>query len=264
MLAPLTSESPRTDFWICFKVANKDRLLQMQRGLIYMNSLSYFSELPDEAATAARKDEMEEVFAVLHAGEYNGVTRNIEFSYGSGDDRKTIDAGAQARLKIKFPRPEEVLIYCMGAFSIQELADLNSGELVFDDKFREFGDHVLVIKNSMQFSQRIQHAMDQDTRLYSNPLVNSSHGLVDYEPMDGGAVVKGLFIKPDAYSWQREFRFSFSAPIEALNQDGAYELQIGSIKDISDIVPLQDLISRPMRFKRRRYRMDSGVPKLVE
>ena len=249
----LETEDPRTDFWICFKVSGLERLRQMQSGLIYMNSLKYFASLSDEPALAARKDEMEQYFALLHAGKHGETTYRLELEYGDPDDRKAVDMGQSARMRIYFPKPEELMVYCMGAFSVEELAGAESGDLIFDDRFHEFGDHVLLIRNPMEFANRVQLAINKCPQIYRNPLVTVPYGLVDYVSMESGPVVKGLFKKPSRYNWQREFRFSFGVKQEGLNEEGACELHIGTIDDISSIVPLQPLLEHPLQFKRRIY-----------
>ena len=61
----------------------------------------------------------------------------------------------------------------------------------------------------------------------------------------------GLFRKNKCYSWQREFRFIHGARDEALNSNGAFELQIGDISDISKISSLESFIQKPIKISRR-------------
>lgn len=50
-----------------------------------------------------------------------------------------------------------------------------------------------------------------------------------------------------------EFRISFGVEDYFLNQNGAFELEIGDISDISNIIPVQALIDEPFCFKRRTF-----------
>ena len=41
----IADEPPSDNFWLLFKVSAKQRLEQIQKGLIYMNSIDYFTSL---------------------------------------------------------------------------------------------------------------------------------------------------------------------------------------------------------------------------
>jgi hypothetical protein len=53
----LIADTPPDDkFWLLFKISSKQRLEEMQKGLIYMNSLDYFSSLKGENNMDVRGD----------------------------------------------------------------------------------------------------------------------------------------------------------------------------------------------------------------
>lgn len=64
----MTDAPPNENFWLLFKVSSKQRLEQMQKGLIYMNSLDYFSSLKGESNMDVRGDPHENIHGVLRAG----------------------------------------------------------------------------------------------------------------------------------------------------------------------------------------------------
>ncbi len=251
---PFLAEDPKNDFWLIFKVSSFERLLQMQKGLLYMNSLEYFSTLEDEENIALRVDEKEKVFGTLRAGSNKKGFSTISLKIG---DKKEIDLGSEAILTLEFPRPENTMIFCMGALSDDENGHMPGevdDKIHFDSKFLEFGSHILIITNPMEFGKRISAAIDDNKDLFSSEFFNSGHGLVKYKELEEYSGPIGLFIKDKKYSWQLEYRIAFGAEDHCLNSKGALEFNIGDISDISQITPVQALLDEPISIKRRTYK----------
>lgn len=249
----LEERTPRRQFWLLFKVASKERLLQMQQGLLYMNSLEYFSSLQGEEALALRKDELETTYAQFKAGNHLG---SFTLQMGNGKSKKSVKLNEDAEITFKFPRPKNTMLFCMGA-----LADDDSGKIpgesnnqfYFDKRFLSFGDSILLITAPMVFSDRINRVLQNEKRAFSSPLMNGGFGLVDYLDLSSYSGSVGLFRKHHTYSWQRELRFAFGVENDALNQKGAYEFNIGNISDISQVLPMNALIEKPLELKRRTF-----------
>lgn len=119
------------------------------------------------------------------------------------------------------------------------------------ERFLEFGDHVLIINDNVEFAKRLNSAIASHPHLYSSDYFEGGHGQVDYVDMATHNGIIGLFRKDRKYSWQREYRICFGAKLEALNSKGALELKIGDISDISQIISMRKLISSPIELKRR-------------
>jgi len=218
-----------------------------------MNSIEYFSKLQGEESISLRKDSLEKVYATFKAGKSEKGIRKLLFVVDDNGAKREIEAGENAVLTINFPDPENVMIFCMGA-----LADDSSGIIPgevdgtyeFEKKFCEFGDHILLITNPREFSNRINRSLKMEENAFGSSFFEGGYGLVDYVELDGHSGNVGLFRKGISYSWQREFRISFGINNEALNERGAYEFDVGSITDISQIIKLQSLIDEPLSIKR--------------
>lgn len=250
----LDTTPPRKDFWLLFKVASYERLVQMQKGLLYMNSIEYFSSLKDKEPIALRVDKSEKVYGVLKADSnsigYSTLSLKLE-------NNEELDLGSEAILTAHFPKPQNTMLFCMGALAegqdgvIQGEVD---DKIYFNKKFLEFGSHLLLISNPKEFSDRVNRAIDNEPETFGSKLFHDGYGLVDYKPLENHSGPIGLYVKDSKYSWQMEFRISFGVNDNCLNQNGAYELNIGDITDISQIIPVQVLIDEPFNIKRRTFR----------
>lgn len=246
---------PRKDFWLLFKVSSYERLLQMQSGTLYMNSLDYFSNLKDEEALALRMDELEKVYGVLRAGKNTHGYSTLSIKIGDSDEE--IDLGPEAVLRADFPQPKNMMLFCMGAFADGKdgkIAGETGSSIFFDRRFLEFGSHLLLITNAPEFAKRISLAIGNEAGAFSTVFFHDGYGLVHYKALDNYSGAIGLYTKDLKYSWQLECRISLGVQDQCLNCDGAYELEIGDISDISQIVPVQAMIDHPMTVKRRTYK----------
>lgn len=255
---------PRKDFWVPFKVSSHERLLQMQKGLLYMNSVHYFSNLPGEESLPLRMDESESVYGVLRAGQNSQGYSTL--SVKIGESGKEIDLGPNAVLTAEYPRPKNYMLFCMSSLADGpdgKVPGEHEGKLYLDERFLHFGSHLLLISNPAAFGNRISQAISNKKGIFGSKFFHDGFGLVDYKPLKDHSGPKGLYTKDIGYSWQRELRFAFGVEDHLLNKQGAYELNIGDISDISEIVSVQALVDEPMQVKRRRYRMVNGKPEQV-
>lgn len=151
---PFYDSPPRKDFWTLFKVATQERLLQMQKGLLYMNSLDFFSNLKDEETLPLRADELENVYGVLRAGP-NGQGRHSTLSVRIGEEsEEEIDLGPNAVLTGRIPRPKNCMLFCMSALAYGPdgaIPGEGEGKLYLDRRFLHFGSHLLLISNPSAF-----------------------------------------------------------------------------------------------------------------
>jgi hypothetical protein len=255
---------PQKNCWLMFKAANLERLNQMRSGLLYMNSIEYFSKLPGEESIALRKDELEAVYGVLRAGPVPGGEARLLLKIG--DKGQEIDLGPTAVLTASYPLPKNYMLFCMGALADGEdgvIPGEREGKLHFDSRFLNFGTHMLLITNAPEFGRRLSSAIAKTSGLFRSDYFHEGHGLVEYKDLATYSGAKGLFIKDARYSWQNEFRIVLGAEDHLLNEHGGLELQIGSIEDISQVVSIQALLDTPINVTRRRFRIVNGKPELL-
>ena len=247
---------PRTQPWLLFKVGSAERIEQMRKGLLYMNSLDFFSRLDGEEALSLRKDEQENVFSNLEAKSGEGFRSEIELAYGNGDERKSILLNQGASITLGIPRPSNTFLFCMGAIANDANGKIQreeNGELSLNSRFVEFGDTTLLINSPSEFSKRVSAAIANDKGLFSSPFMEGCYGLVDYVDFQKFSGNIGVFRKDKSYEWQREFRMILGAENEALNPSGAYELNIGDISDICSVLDTKSLTDTSFKVKLRKF-----------
>ena len=108
---------PDKKVFLTFKVADKPRLEEMRKGLIYMNSLSYFSSLEENSSISVRHDPLEKAYSRASSGMGERGYSKLMLKINSTDDNNIIDLGNDAVLTMEFGEPDNIMIFCMSAFA---------------------------------------------------------------------------------------------------------------------------------------------------
>lgn len=249
---------PLKQYWLLMKTAPLERLKQMQKGLIYMNSLEYFSQLKGEEGAKVRSDELESVYAQFQAGvPYNNRRIEINVSHPSFGD---FDIPKGTKVSVSVPSAKNVFIFCfmcIGEDEHKNIRHLDGDKLYIDKRMSQFGSHTLIIEKPSEFFKRYSNAMQNIQGAHINHYMEGGCGMVDYKKMAEHHGKIGLFMKDIEYEWQREYRFVLGAPDKYMNNAGALELNIGDISDISLIVETKLLIDSPFTVKRRVAYLDT-------
>jgi|GEM_PF-569141 len=249
MFPPYT---PDRDAVLLFKVGSFEHLTAMRHGLLYMNSLSYFSKLENEASESLRGDPLESVIGRIHGGPASERSYIFELRTHDG---KILDISENAVLTVEVPDPTNVMIFCFSAITFDEVSNVpihqSDIEITLDKRLTEFGSHALIIGNPQAFSARLNTAIKENPHIYGSKYFQGGYGLVEYMSLEGTSGNIGLFRKDERYSWQKEFRLCFGVKNEGLNSVGAFEFLVGDLSDITTLTPLEPLIKEPIKIKRR-------------
>lgn len=241
--------APNRQCWLLFRASSLSRLRDFQQGKMYMNSVQYFSDLEGEVSQGLRGDLLEKKYLKLHSKINEKKVGGIFIEING----KEIPLGDDASLYLDLPNPKNVFVFCMAAIADGPdgiIPGEKDGKVQLSERFLEFGDHVLIVKNNAEFSRRLNSAIASHPHLYGGECFEGGYGQVEYVDMAVHNGVVGLFRKDRAYSWQREYRICFGAGAEALNENGALELNIGDLTDITQIVSTQQFISEPLILRR--------------
>lgn len=248
---------PNKRYALLMKVSSYENIKKMQSGLLYMNSLDYFSNLRGETGIQVRSDELESTFAKFIAGNKNANRRiELELSHPSVGKLR-VPKGTEVTIGV--PNSKNVFIFCMTCIEQNEDGTLknmvNGDKFYFDRRMKKFGSHVLVIRDAHEFFKRYSKAINKTNEFYIDNLMDEGCGTVTYKNLRNHQGKIGLFLKDKKYSWQREYRFVLGANESALNKRGALELDIGNISDISTIVETRRLITVPITAKHEKMKL---------
>lgn len=248
-LNAIPDRTPNRQCWLLFRAGSFSRLREFQQGKMYMNSVQYFSEMEGESLAGLRRDILEKNYLKLYS-KVNGEKISellIEI------EKEEVSLGDNASLHLDLPSPRNIFVFCMAALADGPDGKIPGevyGEVSLSRRFMEFGSHMLIIKNNVEFSKRLNSAISSHPHLYSSDFFEGGYGQVEYMDTVTHSGLIGLFRKDVEFSWQREYRICFGASSEALNSNGALELNIGDMSDITQIIPMHQLISAPIKLRR--------------
>ncbi|RZK43057.1 MAG: hypothetical protein EOO90_05225 [Pedobacter sp.] len=200
------------------KYSSKERLEQLQKGKMYFNTLKFFEGCDDSFGVG---DRFERVYkqtkgkgAVIDLIKEFG---NISIQMIKQPDGTHISTYRKDDLYIN--------IFCLYSVSSEENFVSLRQNLPLDMK--GFGTHMLIIYNVTEFIKRVKARLSS---LGLNPHL-SPVKYIDVQEHEGSI---SYFEKPLKYSYQKEFRIGIQTKVEQ-----SMTIDIGSIKDISDIVSVE-------------------------
>lgn len=181
-----------------------------EEGCIYMNTLNTFWNIEDGGLRGDQNDGIHSI--------KKGTLGTASIKGGTSLPIRITDWTIEERPI----NPEKINIYSMYALR------WDSGHIQVDTRNIEFGDSTLVITNANEFLKRLSIKLKAAKRRYKCDLISYVSDTYN------GDI--GLFKKTSKYSYQSEWR------IACLGGDGKpLKLRLGSLKDISILVPTQEL-----------------------
>jgi len=188
-------------------------------GIIYMNTFDYFKNCEDKE----KGDQHENINFLGKAGHCEVYLNKHKLSKEGG----FID------VKINAPhlnKPYLTHLFCMS--SIIKGDAKRDDFKIFDDKLKNFGNTLLLIYNPYEFINRLNKALSKgyEDNLFTYQTKRVEY--VDFKIYNGDI---GAFIKDISYSHQKEWRLGINC--NYINQP--FILKIGSLKDISETIPIE-------------------------
>lgn len=226
-------------FSMLIKFQNYNRLADLQQGNIYMKKLQYFIDLEKETQDENKGDKYEGKM----------IINDVNILAVDYETNKPFFNGTCSRISMDFGY-SQCPVFCMFLFDFRncDIKDLGNNHLELTYQFTElqksklkaFGDYALVITNGNEFLNRIKKA-------FIAAGVNFQHGKVLYYSgnklevyqrcaMDEAATA---FLKREKYDFQQEYRLVATD----IDVEDHWYLNIGSIKDISKIVPIDEMLN---------------------
>ena len=209
-------------FFLCKFFEKEKHAADFMAGKLYANKLSYFQSL-EEQERAKRGDKHEGIIAWGQPG----IVR-IEID---GHDISNDLAGPAS---LSSNRLSEFNVVCMHAGHIRKadsrnLEDLSQirKQLLIPTECKKFGKFAVVIKNGLEFLNRVKIAAQLKG-------YRETHGLVKYYDPDTFSGffpgISGAFMKQEQFRLEREYRIVFETG--SIGSD-AIVLDIGNLADIA-------------------------------
>jgi hypothetical protein len=183
-------------------------------GTIYLNTLQYFRTIED---------------AELRGDNYEGISQIKNYPPGDFEISAINFKGKYINIHLK-NAVKQVFgniysLYCISSFAIP-----NPLEFSIDKRVNGFGSHCLMVKDNVEFLNRIEKALQKMDVIYC-------HGFVSYYDRYtiNGEVT--AFQKPNEFAYQNEFRIYVDS-----NADEPLALKIGNLKNIAQIVSTSEIL----------------------
>lgn len=201
------------------KFGNLEHIQELQEeGLLYMNNLPYFWKVEDNELRGDLNDGVSEI--------QRGVKGSLKNEYGSVIPITM----TKWELRILPENADKINIFCMYALRPAR------GTYPINVENNKFGNHTLLITNPNEFINRIQNKVKKE--LIKTNCKYPEASFVEYVANDYKGNI-GLFKKLMKFSYQSEWRFVCYDGI-----GGARKTSIGSLKDISIIIPSEEVNQR--------------------
>ena len=197
------------------KLGQRDHMEQFRKGLLYMNSLTYFRELESDSARADRYE------GATHIFQPKDVVITLS-APGFGDivvDSKDLAAATTLSMNSEL----YCNVYCLHAIT----APVNG--TLFPSKHEWFGDSMVLVINTQEFLNRVVTAAKAQN-------LSGQSKLVEYFDDEAYTGKLNRFWKSSRFAHQREYRIAIDSP----GKDPLI-LEIGDLTDItSEVLQFSD------------------------
>jgi hypothetical protein len=197
----------------------------LRKGLLYMNSLAFFTSLEDPA----RGDPYEGTDSIIQPPDIGEFIIGAQVS--GSEEIRIASSDLAGPIRIAGQRTSSCNIFCMFAIS---------GPIegpIFPKLSQCFGDSYVLFTNTQEFLSRVDAAAKrQGLKGECRP--------VEYYDEIKYSGVTGRFCKRSIYSHQSEYRIALEAAVQ-----GPFHFEIGDLHDItSEVLPL-DCADDVLKFR---------------
>jgi hypothetical protein len=198
-----------------FKFGKRPHIDAFVAGNLYMNPLSYFTELEGDEVRGDRED----MIRWSHQATQLALSMEVDGNFVPINN-------LVGQVRFSHPGDRRANVFCMYAFRDSR------AETLVDPRNFAFGDTYAILVNGDEFLRRVlAAAREQELAV--------TWSLVGYVPRESHTGPMGIFCKFDTFQYQSEFR------IALLPGTGEpYTLSIGDLRDIVLTGPLEQLNSR--------------------
>ena len=211
---------------------HKQHADDFRKGIVFAKPLSYFQKLEGQHGIS-------DPFEGSMYSDEKGIVK-----IGISPD-KMVDITSSLQGPVRFRRINHVNIVCFHLWRIPILMTNNTEPLLDNQKAKEgipiqlqeeFGSHLVVIHNMVEFINRVKTAVEQ---LYANNCVLNYRGdritYEDHKPIVSvnSNSLTAAFYKRKKFAYQNEYRMAFELPAIKQKEERPFKFNIGNIEDIT-------------------------------
>lgn len=246
-----------TDIMFLLKFGKKEHLEDLSNGILYMNDLNFFINYEkndiigdnNEGLMKLHQPSSEKEMILNMVGTKTHDPNYPEFVFGKNTNNYKPNHNHEiVRIELNNPiitRPtniENVNIFSMFAYRYSHF-EYHKRKIIYDDKLTEFeGQYVLLIHKVNEFFSKIKNSLEKEKILYH-------FDLVKYVDENSYAGEMGVFKKYNKYMYQSEFRIACNPTNLKRGKNNEFILNIGSIKDLLSLYPIDFLRKEKIRIK---------------
>jgi hypothetical protein len=205
---------------LLLKLGQKEHMQMLRKGLLYMNSLVFFTSLEADSAQGDPYEGTDSIIQPCHIGEFI-----IDPRIPGLDKIHVVPSDLAGPVRIALQRTSSCNIFCMFAVNRPIKGP------ILPKSYKWFGDSFLLFTHTQEFLSRVISAAKRQG-------LKGEGQLVEYydEMKFSGDFPKGIgrFRKRSIYSHQSEYRIALEAGVQ-----GPFRFEIGDLRDItSEVFPL--------------------------
>lgn len=239
MVAKLVDD--KTFLFIKFK-DNKEHLLSLQEGMLYMNNGKYFKDLENDTGILGIGDKYE----------LSQVINEISFRLINSETQETIFVGDAAAASFSLNAHLAMPMFCLTQIDstslkiIKEYEDsvdcvVNLGEDDIEKIIKDFGEYALVISPGA-FEEKLEMAInEQGLYAYAGKVIYEDYGINSSKRLKASYDndPKHFFYKRMELAHQKEYRVI----LPDTQSEGPFILNIGDLSDSSYLFETRELFS---------------------
>ena len=211
---------------LLLKLGQKEHLEKLRAGLLYMNSLVYFTALESDAA---RSDPYEGTDSIIQQCDVGELVFDTQMP-GINPLRFDGPPDGLVNVRISLNKTAACNIFCMFAINEPIVGS------IFTKTYEWPGDHFVLFTNTAEFLNRVIVGAKRQGLAAEGRMVKYYD-----ETKYSGQV--GRFLKRSTYSYQREYRIAVEPGIQE-----PFQFEIGDLSDITSEVISRELADDVLKF----------------
>lgn len=211
---------------LLLKLGQKEHMEMLRKGLLYMNSLAFFTSLEADPARGDPYEGTDSIIQPCDIGEFI-----IDPQIPTFEKIRVVPSDLAGPVRIALQRTSSCNVFCL--FAVNKPIEGS----IFPKSYQWFGDSFVLFTHTQEFLSRVAAAAKRRG-------LKVEGRLVEYYDEFKYSGATGRFRKPSIYSHQSEYRIALETGVQ-----GPFRFEVGDVRDItSEVFPL-DSADEVLKFR---------------